>query len=88
MKISAEELKILPGDNGRMKAKRSDAEWQASWSFNNAERNIKMGSEYVQYLDKAFGDSFGNKLTVVNRGQSDILSKVGRTTAAPTGGAK
>jgi hypothetical protein len=76
-------LRPLDGSQGRYQLNGTSIEWQGGWQTNDPAQNIRVGSAYIDYLNKTFGSGVGNSLSAINRDAAPMLGKMPRAAQAP-----
>lgn len=71
-------LRPLNSGSGRYQLNGTSIEWQGGWQAQNPSHNLKVGSAYMDYLDKTFGSGVGNSLSAINREAAPLLGKLPR----------
>lgn len=77
-------LKPLDDGLGRYELSGTNVQWQGAWQPADPERNIKLGSAYVDYMNKTFGNSVDTNLSVVNKSPTSLLGRMPRKVSGPS----
>ncbi|WKZ56472.1 MAG: hypothetical protein QY326_07000 [Bdellovibrionota bacterium] len=62
------ELTAVPGNSGRYTDKAGGLEWQGGFSLENADKNLRLGRSYTEYLNSMSGALPGGNLNVASDG--------------------
>ena len=77
-------LRPINDSSGRYELAGTNIQWQGSWQADNPEQNIKLGSAYVDYVNRTFGNTVGSNLSAINKEPTSLLNRMPRKSAAPT----
>lgn len=78
-------LRPINDSSGRYELAGTNIQWQGAWQANNPEQNIKLGSAYVDYVNRTFGNTVGSNLSAINKEPTSLLNRMPRKAAAPSG---
>lgn len=77
-------LRPINDASGRYELAGTNIQWQGAWQADNPEHNIKLGSAYVDYVNRTFGNTVGSNLSAINKEPSSLLTRMPRKASAPT----
>ncbi|MBN8550855.1 MAG: hypothetical protein J0M12_16185, partial [Deltaproteobacteria bacterium] len=77
-------LRPINDASGRYEIAGTNIQWQGSWQPDNPEQNIKLGTAYVDYVNRTFGNTVGSNLSAINKEPTSLLGRMPRQSGAPT----
>ena len=77
-------LRPINDASGRYELADTNIQWQGDWQPDNPEHNIKLGTAYVDYVNRTFGNTVGSNLSAINKEPSSLLGRMPRQSNAPT----
>lgn len=77
-------LRPLNDSSGRYELGGTSVQWQGNWQAQNPEHNLRLGSAYLDYINRTFGNAVGSNLSAINKEPSRLLNKMPRPQNAPS----